>query len=74
MSFRELLGPDSLDQIVYVILFWSLILFGSAYILDEQIIRLESIVGTGILLAWVIWAINYRLQQVQQERYEKRRR
>lgn len=73
MPLRDVLGPNSVDQIVYVILFWSLILFGSAYILDEQIIRLESIVGTGILLAWVIWAINYRLQQIQQERYNQKR-
>jgi len=74
MSLREVLGPDSLDQIIYVILLWAIILLVSSYILDGPIVRLESVIGTEIIFAWIIWGVNYRLQQMQQERYEKKGR
>jgi len=58
---------------VYVIMVWTIIVFASAYILDGPIVRLESLIGTGILLIWVIWGVNYRLQKIQQERYKQNR-
>ncbi|SIS15642.1 hypothetical protein SAMN05421752_11520 [Natronorubrum thiooxidans] len=73
MSLREVLGPDSLDQIVYVTLVWAIIVLASAYVLDDQIVRLETVIGTGILFVWIVWGVNYRLQQVQQERYKQKR-
>lgn len=69
MSLQEVLGPDSLNQIVYVILLWAIIVFASTFIFDEQIVRLETVIGTVILLVWVVWGVYYRLEQVQRKRY-----
>lgn len=71
MSLRELAGPNSLNQIVYVILLWIIIILSLSYFYDTPLVRLEIIVATGLVMIWVVWAIRYRLEQVQRDRYKR---
>lgn len=71
MSLRELAGPNSLNQIVYVILLWIIIILGLSYFYDTPLVRLEIIVATGLVMIWAVWAIRYRFEQVQRDRYKR---
>jgi hypothetical protein len=65
MGVRDTLGPNSLDQVLYIVLLWIAIMIGSNYFYDSPLLRLEIIIGSGLLLIWVVWAVYYRLEQVQ---------
>lgn len=67
-----MVGPNSLDQIVYVVLIWVIFSVVVTRVYNTSIVRLEIVVGTGILLIWAIWAVHYRLEQIQQERYKRK--
>ncbi len=71
MALRDIVGPRSLDQILFVSLLWVVIVVGLGYVQNESIIRVEIVVGTGILLVWVVWGVRYRLEQVRKERYKR---
>ena len=73
MSFRAILVPDSLNTIFYIVVVWCVLIVVVTRIYDTQLIRLEIVVGTGILFIWVVWAVRYRLEQIQQERYRRYR-
>ena len=73
MSFRATLAPDSLNTVFYAVMIWCVLVVVLTRIYDTPLIRLEVVVGTGILLIWVIWAIRYRLEQIQQGRYNRYR-
>ncbi len=72
MGIRDLLGPVSLNQILYVFLFWVVLIILSTSIYDSPLLRLEIIIGTGILLVWVVWGVYYRLEQIPKERYKRK--
>jgi len=69
MPWRDRLGPNSLDHIVYVILLWTMTIVVVTRVYDTPLLRLEIIILTGILLIWVVWGVHYRLEQVKQERF-----
>ncbi len=73
MALRDILKPNSLDQVVYVILLWVFIIIGSTSFYDSPLLRLEVLLGSGILFIWVVWAVYYRLEQTQKERYRRNR-
>lgn len=73
MAVRDILKPNSLDQVFYVVLLWTFIIIGSTSIYDSPLLRLEIIIGSGILFIWVVWAIYYRLEQAEKERYRRNR-
>ncbi len=73
MTTRGILRPDSFDQILYVVLIWVVLLFVSNIIFDRPVIRLEIVIGTGIVLVWVIWGVYYRLDQIREERFNRDR-
>jgi hypothetical protein len=62
-----------MEEIIAVILVWILILIVSSRLLGSRLFRWELVLGTILVAAWVIWAIQYRLEQAQQERYQRRR-
>lgn len=72
MGIRDLLRPVSLNQILYVFLFWVVLIILSTSIYDTPLLRLEIIIGTGILLVWVVWGVYYRLEQIPKERYKRK--
>lgn len=73
MSVKDLITSRSFDQILYVILVWSLFVFLVTRVYDTRLIRLETVVGTGILLIWLVWGIQYRLDQARKARFRRRR-
>ena len=73
MAVRDILKPNSLDQVFYVVLLWVFIIIGSTSIYDSPLLRLEIIIGSGILFLWVVWAVYYRLGQARKERYRRNR-
>ena len=73
MAVRDILKPNSLDQVFYVVLLWTFIIIGSTSIYDSPLLRLEIIIGSGILFIWVVWAVYYRLEQAKKERYRRNR-
>lgn len=71
MAVRDILGPRSLDQIFFVFISWTIILAISNFVVEGSLLRLEVVVSSGVLLAWCVWGVYYRLEQVQKERHRR---
>lgn len=71
MDIIETLTPASNNQIVFVVLLWAGIAVGSTYLLQSPLVRWEVILGTMVVLAWTVWAVQHRLDQVRQDRYRR---
>lgn len=73
MASREIVAPNSFDQILYVVLLWVALTVAITRVYDSPPIRLGIGLGTGILMIWVIWGVRYRLEQFPKERYHRKR-
>lgn len=72
MPTRDILGPASLDQIFYVVLLWTVGVVGFTQVYDSPLVRLEIVVGTGVVMIWAVWGVQYRLREIQRNRYRER--
>lgn len=68
----EFIAPQSTERILLVILSWAGLTIGVSRLFDSSWVRWEILVGTAVLTGWTVWAIHYRLEQHQLERYETR--
>lgn len=73
MGIKRVVVPTSTEQILLVVLAWVGLNVGLARWLEASIIRAEVIVTSLILFGWAVWAIQYRLEQSELERYQKNR-
>lgn len=73
MAIRDVLGPNTLDQIGYVVLLWTIVVVGVTQYYNTPLLRLEIVLATGLLLIWVVWAVHYRLERARRERLGKNR-
>lgn len=73
MAIREIVAPNSFDQILYVVLLWIAITGVITQVYDSPLIRLDIGLGTGSLMIWVVWGVRYRLEQIRKERYNRTR-
>ena len=65
--------PTSAEQILLVVLAWVGPIVGLTYWLDPSIVRAEVLVTSLVVFGWAVWAIDYRLEQSEKERYQKNR-
>lgn len=73
MDLREFLAPGSIDQIVYVILLWAMSIVVVTQYYNTPLVRLEIVIGTGLILLWTVWGIYERLDTLRRERHESSR-
>lgn len=73
MRIKRVVAPTSAEQILLVVLVWVGLNVGLAHWLDASIVRAEILVTSLIVFGWVVWAIDYRLEQSEKERYQKNR-
>lgn len=73
MPIRERVAPNSFDQILYIVLLWVAATIVITRFYETPLIRLDIVLGTGLIMIWVVWGIHYRLKQLPQERYRQNR-
>lgn len=73
MAIKDLLSPGSSDQIILVVVLWSLIALGLTQFYNTSLARFGFLIGTLIIILWIGWATFYRLKQIQQEWYRSNR-
>ena len=73
MGIKQVVMPTSADQILLVVLAWAGLNVGLSYWLDAPIVRAEVLVTSLVVFGWVVWAIDYRLEQSEKERHQKNR-
>lgn len=54
MAIRDVVGPKSLTQIIYVGLLWLAAILGVCQLYETSLLRLELVLGTGIVLSWMV--------------------
>ena len=73
MDIKQVVVPTSAEQILVVVLAWVGLNVGIAHWFDASIVRAEVFVTSVVVFGWVVWAIPYRLEQTELERYQKNR-
>lgn len=73
MNIKMVVVPTSAEQILLVVLAWIGLNVGLAHWLDASIVRAEVLVTSVVVFGWAVWAIQYRLEQSELERYQRNR-
>lgn len=72
MTVREVLRPSSAEQVLAVVLGWTLLMTSISSVYDTPLVRLEILVGSVLVLLWAAWATHELLEAAQQKRYRGR--
>lgn len=73
MGLRERLAPRSGEQILLVVLLLATATAVAGQLGDLVLAHWAILFGGTIVLGWAVWAVHYRLEQAQRERYRRNR-
>lgn len=65
--------PTSVEQILLVVLAWVGLNGGFTHWLDASLLRAEILITALLVFDWAVLAIQYRLEQAEQGRYQQNR-
>ena len=73
MDIKRVVASTSTEQILLVVLTWVGLNVGLAHWLDASLVRAEILITSLVVFGWVVWAIQYRLEQPEIEQYQQNR-
>ena len=60
-----------MDQILFIVVLWIFSNLAIVAVTDSSLLRWELLISITAIFMWVVWGIQYQLDQLQQERYER---
>ena len=73
MGIKRVVAPTTTEQILLVVLTWVGLNVELAHWLNAPLLRAEILITSLVVFGWVVWAIHYRLERAEMERYQQNR-